>query len=235
MDPRTPVFIVCSPLPHVGKTLIARLLAEYLQADERPFAAFDVNPDDFALAQQLPDHTTIAHIDDTKGQMALFDQLIIADVTSKVIDVGYRCFDRFFNVLQDIDFNTAAHRALIAPVLMFIAEPDDRSVQAYAALGERFPELPLVPVFNTGAGTDVRARDSFRSKYVTIPLQIPFLAPALKTTLARSGLPTPANDRQPGASSSDLQAWMRRVFLQFRELELRLLLEELKPSLRLRA
>ena len=95
MDPRTPVFIVCSPLPHVGKTLIARLLAEYLQADERPFAVFDVNPDDFALAQQLPDHTTIAHIDDTKGQMALFDQLIIADVTSKVIDVSYRMFDHF--------------------------------------------------------------------------------------------------------------------------------------------
>ena len=81
----------------------------------------------------------------------------------------------------------------------------------------------------------MRARDSFRSKYVTIPLQIPFMAPALKTTLARSGLPTPANDRQPGASSSDLQAWMRRVFLQFRELELRLLLEELNSSLRLRA
>jgi len=28
---------------------------------------------------------------------------------------------------------------------------------------------------------------------------------------------------------------MRRVFLQFRELELRLLLEQLKPALRLRA
>jgi hypothetical protein len=235
MDRRTPVFIVCSPLPHVGKTMLARLLAEYFRDDQRAFAAFDVNPDDFALAQQLPDYTTIAHIGDTKGQMALFDQLIIPDEVSKVIDVGYRYYEQFFNVLQDIDFNAAAHRALIAPVLMFIAEHDDRSVKAYAALRERFPELPLVPVLNIGAATAARVRDSFRSKYLTIPLQIPLLAPALKTTLARSGLPTPANDRHPVGSSSDLQSWMRRVFLQFRELELCLLLEELKPSLRLRA
>jgi hypothetical protein len=76
MERRTPVFIVCSPLPNVGKTLLARLLAEYFRDDKRTFAAFDINPDDFALAQQLPDHTSIAHIGDTKGQMALFDQLI---------------------------------------------------------------------------------------------------------------------------------------------------------------
>jgi hypothetical protein len=235
MDRRTPLFIVCSPLPSVGKTLLARLLADYLQADGRAFAAFDINPDDFALAQQLPDHTTIAHIGDTKGQMALFDQLIIADQTSKVVDVGYRYFDQFFTVLQEIDFNSEAHAESIAPVVMFMAEPDERSMQSYAALAERFPDLPLVPVLNTGAGTVVRSRDSFRSKYAIIPLQIPFLPPALKTALARSGLPTPANDRRPAGSIADLQAWSRRVFLQFRELELRLLLEELKPVLRLRA
>ena len=235
MERRTPVFIVCSPLPHVGKTLVARLLAEYFRSDKRAFGAFDVNPDDFALAQQLPDHTSIAHIDDTKGQMALFDQLIIADDTSKVVDLGYKGFDQFFNVLKDIDFNSEAYLESIAPVVMFMAEPDNRSMQAYATLAERFPELPLVPVLNTGAGTSVRSRDGFRSKYAIIPLQIPYLAPALKTTLQRSGLPTPANDRQPAGSSSDLQSWMRRVFLQFRELELRLLLEALKPALRLRA
>lgn len=234
-DRRTPLFIVCSPLPHVGKTLLARLLADYFQADNRTFAAFDINPDDFALAQQLPDHTSIAHISDTKGQMALFDQLIIADETSKVVDVGYRCFEQFFTILQEIDFNSEAQRKSIAPVVMFIAEQDERSMQAYTALAERFPDLPLVPVLNTGAGTVARSRDSFRSKYATIPLQIPFLPPALKTALQRSALPTPANDRRPAGSIADLQTWSRRVFLQFRELELRLLLEELMPTLQLRA
>lgn len=235
MERRTPVFIVCSPLPHVGKTLLARVLAEYFRDDGRTFAAFDINPDDFALAQQLPDHTSIAHIDDTKGQMALFDQLILADGTTKVVDVGYKCFDQFFNVLKEIDFNSEAYLESIAPVVMFMAEPDDRSAQAYDTLAKRFPELPLVPVLNTGAGTVARARDSFRSKYAIVPLQIPYLAPALKGALARLGLPTPANDRPPVGSSSDLQAWMRRIFLQFRELELRMLLEQLKPALRLRA
>ena len=56
MDRRTPVFIVCSPLPRVGKTLVARLLVEFFVADERPVAAFDLNPDGYALAAQAPEN-----------------------------------------------------------------------------------------------------------------------------------------------------------------------------------
>ena len=36
-------------------------------------------------------------------------------------------------------------------------------------------------------------------------------------------------------AANELQAWKRKLFLQFREFELRLLLEQLKPALQLRA
>jgi hypothetical protein len=234
MERRTPVFIVCSPLPHVGKTLLARLLAEYLHADGRTVAAFDINPDNFALAEQLPDSTTTADIGDTKGQMALFDQLIVADQASKVIDLGYRCFDQFFAVMQEIDFAAEARRRSIAPVVLFISEPDQRSTQAYATLQARFG-LPLVPVLNAGAEAITRTRSALRPKYAMVPLHIPLLAPTVKAALERSGSSSVAMELLSADKMNELRASFRRVFLQFRELELRLLLEELKPALRLRA
>ena len=37
-----PLYIVCSPRRNVGKTLLARLLAEFYFAHDRPVAAFDL-------------------------------------------------------------------------------------------------------------------------------------------------------------------------------------------------
>ena len=53
MQGRTPVFMICSPRPRVGKTLLARALVEFFRANSRPVSAFDVNPDEFALVEDL--------------------------------------------------------------------------------------------------------------------------------------------------------------------------------------
>ena len=96
MQRRTPIFIVTSSRPRVGKTLIARALTEYFLAQGRPVAAFDVNPDDFKLMDHLPAYTAAASIDDTRGEMALFDQLAAEDEVPKVVDLGHYPFERFF-------------------------------------------------------------------------------------------------------------------------------------------
>ena len=41
--PTTAVYIICSPRPLVGKTLIARLLSEFLLLKNGDVAAFDIN------------------------------------------------------------------------------------------------------------------------------------------------------------------------------------------------
>src|SRR5215469_14078161 len=76
---RTPVFLICSPRPRVGKTLIARLLTEFFLFDGRSAAAFDTSPNDTSLSHYLPEWTIPATISDIKSQMALFDRLIIND------------------------------------------------------------------------------------------------------------------------------------------------------------
>ena len=235
MERRTPVFIVCSPLPHVGKTLVARLLMEFFSADGREVAAFDVNPDNFALAEHLPRHTETASIGDIKGQMALFDQLIVADETSKVVDVGYACFEQFFAVMQEIGFEAEARRRSIAPVVLFVGDSDRRSMKPMADCRSAFPNFRWCPCSTRAPWWMCARTRSFRSKYVDIPLQIPFLTPSLKATVQRAGFSSNAAGSGTENATAELRAWIRRVFLQFRELELRLLLEELKPSLRLRA
>lgn len=235
MDRRTPVFIVCSPLPRVGKTLIARLLIEYFAADERPVAAFDLNPDGYALAAQVPEHAVVANISGTKGQMALFDQLIVADGAAKVVDVGYGSFETFFAVMQDIGFVAEVLRGAVIPVILFIAEADHRSTRAYARLHERFPEISLVPIVNAGTMTEARSRSGPKGDFAGIPIHIPALSPALRTAVAEVGFSSALSEYATPDMRDELLAWVRRIFLQFREMELRLLLEDLKPALRLRA
>ena len=52
---RTPVFIICSPRPLVGKTLIARLLTEFLLLKHGAVTAFDINLKEPSLLEFLPE------------------------------------------------------------------------------------------------------------------------------------------------------------------------------------
>ena len=99
-DKTTPLYVVCSPCRHVGKTLVSRLLTEFHVVNDRPVAAFDLADEGPQLADYLPEVTTIADISDTHGQMAFFDRLIADDVGARIIDLDRRVFNHFFTVAQ---------------------------------------------------------------------------------------------------------------------------------------
>ena len=86
MSFRSSITIVASPRPRVGKTLLARLLADFHRQEGRAVATFDLNAGDKTLAQFLPEQTTIASIRDINGQIALFDSLL----ADENIDEGRR-------------------------------------------------------------------------------------------------------------------------------------------------
>ena len=132
MPEPTPVFIVTSSRPRVGKT--ARALTEYFCAQRRPVAAFDVNPDEFKLIDHLPAYAAASSLNDTRGEMVLFDQLVLEDQVPKVVDLGHQPFDRFFRGdAADRLCHRSARRA-IAPMVLFIADPDERARQGYATM-----------------------------------------------------------------------------------------------------
>ena len=74
--PATPIYIVCSPRPQVGKTLVARLLTEFLLLKNGRVTAFDINLKEPSLLDYLPDLVETADISDTYGKMELMDRVI---------------------------------------------------------------------------------------------------------------------------------------------------------------
>lgn len=232
MTRQTPLFIIASPRPRVGKTLVARALADYFTAEGRTVAAFDVNPDEFALGEYLPALTAISSIDDVRGQMALIDQLVVADQAPKIVDLGHAQFEKFFAVIDDLAFAREARRQGIAPVVMFVADGDRRAQQAYALLQHRFADIALVPVINEAVPVVARYRDQFPpSRLGGAPLTIPALGGVVRRVIERPGFSFSDYAARTEDTTTELYGWIRSVFLEFRELELRLLLEELRPSL----
>jgi len=233
MQRRTPIFIVTSSRPRVGKTLIARALTEYFCAQNRPVAAFDVNPDEFKLIDHLPAYTAAASLNDTRGEMALFDQLVLEDAVPKVVDLSHQLLDRFFSVMQQIDFMAEVRRRAIAPMVLFVADPDERSRQGYAMLKDRFPDLPLVPVLNENVQRVGAYRVNFPpTRLGGEPVSIPALTPVVRSVVDRRNFSFVAYVQKTNDKTSELYEWMGRVFISFRELEVRLLLGEITPQLR---
>lgn len=231
MQARTPIFIVTSSRPRVGKTLIARALIEYFCAQKRAVAGFDVNPDEFALVDRLPAYTAAASLENIRDEMALFDQLAADDDAAKVIDLGHVVFERFFSIMQQIDFASEARRHALAPMVLFVADPDDRAKQGYAALAARFPELPLVPLFNEAVPNVVRHMDSFPPTRRGGPaVGIPALSDVLRSVVDRPSFSFVGYIAKSPDPTSELYNWMKRAFVTFRDLEVRLLLGELKPE-----
>ena len=233
MQRRTPIFIVTSSRPRVVKTLIARALTEYFCAQSRPVAAFDVNPDEFKLIDHLPAYTAAASLNDIRGEMALFDQLVLQDEVPKVVDLSNQLLDRFFAVMQQIDFTAEVRRRAIAPMVLFVADPDERSRQGYAMLRDRFPGLPLVPVLNEY----VQRVGGYRANFPLTrlggePVGIPALTPVVRSVVDRRHFTFIGYVQKTNDQTSELYQWMRRVFLAFREIEVRLLTGETTPQLR---
>src|SRR6202030_3897135 len=144
--PATPVYIICSPRPQVGKTLTARLLGEFLLLKNGRVQAFDINLKEPSLLDYLPKTTETADVIDTYGKMQLMDRLIVDDGVAKVIDLGFHAFDEFFKMSDEIGFLKEAARRRVAPVILFVADTDRVSVRGHEMLLQQIPPSALVTI-----------------------------------------------------------------------------------------
>src|SRR6201988_2609751 len=146
--PATPVYIICSPRPQVGKTLLARLLSEFLLLKNGNLTAFDVNLKDPSLLDYLPRITETADIIDTYGKMQLMDRVIVDDGLTKGIDLGFHAFDEFFKMTDEIGLLKEAARRHVAPMILFVADTDRVSARAHDILRQQIPRMNLITVDN---------------------------------------------------------------------------------------
>jgi len=238
MSFRQTVIIVTSSRERVGKTLLARLLIDFYQDENRAVAGFDLAAGDRSLSRFLPGHTSGAAIGNVQGQMALFDRLVAADDVNKVVDLGHESFDSFFGVAHRIGLTEEALRRSIAPAVLYVLSPEPAAVERYRMLRDRFPDLTLTPVHNELFGS-LRHREAHPLlEPGTSVLRLPVLAPALRKyidsppfSFAEANLAA-ATDI-PLEAQIGLQHWLRRVYIEFRELDLRALMADLNSWIRL--
>jgi hypothetical protein len=217
----TPVYIICSPRPLVGKTLIARLLSEFLLLKNGTVISFDINLKEPSLLEYLPRTTETADVIDTFGKMQLMDRLIVNDSIAKVIDLGFHAFDEFFKMTDEIGFMKEAVRRGVAPVILFVADTDRASAAAYAMLKQQIPANALIAVDNEHVvrGELPAAMEGGRV------VRISALPVFLKTYIDRLTFSFTGYLRHEKDSSTELHQWIRRNYTSFRELDLSLILQ----------
>jgi hypothetical protein len=219
--PATPVYIICSPRPLVGRTLIARLLSEFLLLKNGTVAAFDINLKEPSLLEYLPDITETAEVDDTLGKMALMDRLIINDGVAKVIDLGFHAFDEFFRMSDEIGFMKEAARRGVSPIVLFVGDTDRVSARGYPMLQRQIPATALVTIDNEYVVRGELPTAFAQGKVVRIAALPVFL----KTYIDRLTFSFTEYLRNEKDSSTELHQWIRRNYFSFRELELNLILQ----------
>jgi hypothetical protein len=232
----TLVYLVCSARPRVGKTLLARLIVEYCRRDAQPTNAYMINPIDVTLNDFLPRTASNISLSETRGQMALFDRLVIDDATTKIIDLGHQALDQFFTIAYDIEFAAEARRHGIDVLVAYVADPSEQSLRTYAALRERFPEFSFVPTFNDAICRGLDFRNMFPAGSGPQPLMVAKMTAAMQAVADSHPFSFIDFLRQPPANLprrllDEIDGFLKRVHRQLREIELSLLLNRLRLTL----
>jgi len=224
----TPLLIVASPRPRVGKTLLARLLIEFFQSAGRPVTGYDLNPREPVLAGRFPALVETVDIAETLGQMALFDRLIAQAPHPTVIDLGYRPFDQFFAVMAEIGFEREAFRRGLEPVVLFVTDPAPATVNAYADLQRNLRGMSFVPVHNEAAATIFNKEDFPPSSAELSPLRMARLSAIVRGVIDRPSFSFNRYVTERLGGPTEIHTWVADIFAEFRELELRLIMSKLK-------
>ena len=218
---RTSIIIVASPRPRVGKTLLSRVLTDYLGKIGCERLGFDLGGGDGGLSDFLPEHAALASLDDIKAQMALFDAMVADDGRPKIVDLGADVFQDFFDLVDQFGLCDEAGPRDVGIRVMYIVTPDRTSLEAARALLQRFPEIALTPVHNEIFGAAPhRQIDSIGARQPL--LKLPALAAATRKYIERSPFSF-ADPNLPALLSADaeaeLDAWLHRIYRDLREVE----------------
>jgi len=225
-----PLYIVASPRPRMGKTLLARLLMEFFQSSGRQLIGFDLNPREPMLAGRFPKLVWPVDIGNIHGQMELFDRLVADTASTKVIDLGYGPFDQFFGIVGDIGFAKEARRRGIDTIVFFLTDQAMATVRIYADLQERAGAI-FQPIHNESASLTFSKEDFPPTRPECGVIRMPRLSQVVRGVVDRPSFSfNTYMANQPGGPT-EIHSWIADLYRQFRDFELRLLMSRLNSSL----
>jgi hypothetical protein len=176
--------IVTSLHARTGKTLLSRVIADYvLLSGDNPMI-FDTDPLEQTLSASFPAQSVVVDIEKVRDQMTLFDNLASPSIDSRVVDLSHLAYRKFFNLMRDTDFIPEARSAGIEPVIFYLVDHDRRSLEEGRRLLDRFADCTIVVVDNAylRQATSVTRQSA---DYLTLQAHdLWFMMPALDPILA---------------------------------------------------
>ena len=224
-----PLYIVASPRPRAGKTLLARLLMEYFLDNGRPLVGFDLNPRGPVLAGRFPKLVWPVDIGDIRGQMELFDRLV-ADTASPKSSTS--ATGRSSNSSPSSATSASLRRRGGAAWTRSCSfSPIRRSPRyIYAKLQERVTAI-FQPVHNESASLMTSTEDFPPTRPECGTIRMPRLSQVVRGVVDRPSFSfNTYMAHQPGGPT-EIHSWIADLYTQFRDFELRLLMGRLNSSL----
>jgi hypothetical protein len=169
------IYIVASDQHRNGKTLLARLLVDYLMLDGRDPFVIDTDAPDGPLRIYFPGRTALADFAAIKGQMKLFDTILAAPGRDYVVDLPARHTENFFAAERDLGFFKECKASGFRVFLFFVVDESFTSMKAARGF-QNYAGLDLfVPVRNLLVRSAWPEDDG--------ALTVPFLAAPVASTI----------------------------------------------------
>ena len=147
------VYITASDQHRNGKTLLARLLADYLLLDGRDPFMIDTDAPEGPLRSFFPGRTALADFSLMPGQMKLFDTIMASPGRDYVVDLPARHTEGFFKAVSELNFFQEAKQLGFRIIIFYVVDRQAASLRAAKEI-QRFPNIDLfVPVENQHVGS----------------------------------------------------------------------------------
>lgn len=147
------VFIVCSDQARNGKTLLARVLVDFLLMEGRDPFCFDLGHPEPSLRLFFPGRTAYLDFGQEEGQAQVFDTLINRAGRDYVIDLPAHHLALFCEQASARTFQTHAEEKGFRTAVLYVVDREERSLQTAVAVEEVLLPDIFVPVANRMVGS----------------------------------------------------------------------------------
>ena len=169
MADKPTIYIVCSDRHRNGKTLLARVLVDYLMLEKRDPFVIDAGYPEGPLRSAFPGRTALVDFSQIQGQMKLFDTIMGSPGRDYVIDLPAPQTENFYATYRHLDFNIESAQAGFQIVVFFIVDKDYSSLKFSEDIQRQVAPVLFIPVRNLQIGSALVPRSD------TLSIDIPEL------------------------------------------------------------
>ena len=130
MAEKPTIHITCSDAARNGKTLLARLITDYLLLDRRDPFLIDTDAPEGPLRQYFPGRTVLADFEKMAGRMKVFDTILASPGRDYVVDLPQRHTHDFFTATSELNFWQETRSAGFRVFIYFIVDRNLSSLRA---------------------------------------------------------------------------------------------------------